>query len=106
MPNLRRETSNQLGHNVDMEHSFLDLQPGAFSDRIHMGSMRLSSRINIYLLFSFFAILIFAGMFVYVDHRVAQTLTHWRSSQDIAELVGRIETGVAKINGQEKQFSI
>lgn len=106
MPNLRRETSNQFGHNVDMEHSFLDLQPGAFSDRIHMGSMRLSSRINIYLLFSFFAILIFAGMFVYVDHRVAQTLTHWRTSQDIAELVGRIETGVAKINGQEKQFSI
>ena len=106
MPNSRSETTNQYGQNVDMEHSFLDLQPGVFSDRIHMGGMRLSSRINIYLLFSFFAILIFAGMYVYVDHRVAQTLTHWRTSQDIAELVGRIETGIAKINGQEKQFSI
>ena len=106
MPNSRRNTTNQHGQNVDMEHSFLDLQPGVFSDRVHMGGMRLSSRINIYLLFSLFAFLIFAGMYVYVDHRVDQTLTHWRASQDIAELVGRIETGVAKINGQEKQFSI
>ena len=106
MPNSRHNTTNQHGHNVDMEHSFLDLQSGVFSDRVHMGGMRLSSRINIYLSFSLFAILIFAGMYVYVDHRVDQTLTHWRTSQDIAKLVGRIETGVAKINGQEKQFSI
>ena len=53
MPNSRSETTNQYGQNVDIEHSFLDLQPGVFSDRIHMGGMRLSSRLNIYLLFSF-----------------------------------------------------
>ncbi len=89
-----------------MEHSFLDLQTGALSDRIHMGAMRLSTRINIYLFSSLFAAIIFAGMYVFVDQRVDQTLTHWRTSQDVAKLIGRIETGVAKINGQEKQFSI
>jgi hypothetical protein len=89
-----------------MEHSFLDLQAGAVTDNIHMGGMRLATRINIYLFSSVFAAFIFAGMYVYVDQRVDQTLVQWRTSQVIAELMGRIETGVAKINGQEKQFSI
>ncbi len=106
MANSRGNSTNQHSQNLDMEHSFLDLRTGAFSDRIHMGGMRLLTRINIYIFFSVFAAIIFAGMHVYVDLRVDQTLTHWRTSQEIAVLVGRIETGVAKINGQEKQFSI
>jgi hypothetical protein len=106
VPNSRGNITNKLSPNTDMEHSFLDLNAGVTSDRIHMGGMRLSTRINIYLFFSVFAAIIFAGMYVYVDQRVDQTLTHWRISQEIAKLIGRIETGVAKINGQEKEFSI
>ena len=106
VPNKLRNSTKQQSQNLDMEHSFLDLKTGALFDRIHMGGMRLSTRINIYLVFSIFAGVIFAGMYVHVDQRVDKTLTHWQSSQDIAELIGRIETGVAKINGQEKQFSI
>jgi hypothetical protein len=106
VPNSRGNITNKLSPNTDMEHSFLDLNAGVPSDRIHMGGMRLSTRINIYLFFSVFAAIIFAGMYVYVDQRVDQTLTHWRISQEIAKLIGRIETGVAKINGQEKEFSI
>ena len=106
LPNSRSSPTNQRSQTLDMEHSFLDLQGGAYSGRIHMGGMRLSTRINIYLFFSVFAAVIFAGMYVFVDQRVDQTLTNWRTSQDIAEMIGRIETGVAKINSQEKQFSI
>lgn len=106
MPNSRGNSTNQHSQNVGMEHSFLDLQTSTFSDRIHMGSMRLLTRINIYIFFSIFSATILAGMYLYVDQRVDQTLTHWRASQEIADLIGRIETGVAKINGQEKQFSI
>lgn len=104
VPETRGRTVKQLSQNADTEHNFLDLQPGTFADRIHMGGMSLSARINIYLLFSLAAFVVFAGMYIYVDQRVDQTLTHWRASQDIAELVGRVETGVAKINSQEKQF--
>ena len=106
MPNSHSDLTNQRSQNLDMEHNFLDLRTSVVSDRIHMGGMRLSTRINMYLIFSVFAAIIFAGMYVHVDQRVDKTLTHWQSSQDIAELIGRVETGVAKINGQEKQFSI
>lgn len=102
--NPRDQLHDQQGQNADTDHKFLELGSGAFADRIHMGGMRLSTRINIYLLFSLAAFIVFAGMYVYVDQRVDKTLTTWRESQDIAELIGRIETGVAKINGQEKQF--
>lgn len=104
VPKVQGPTPRQQSENTDTDHSFLDLGAGAFADRIHMGGMHLSTRINIYLLFSLAAFIIFAGMYIYVDRRVDQTLTAWRTSQDIAELVGRIETGVAKINSQEKQF--
>ncbi len=104
VPEPGRRTVKQPSRDAETEHNFLDLQPGAFADRIHMGGMRLSTRINIYLMFSLAAILVFAGMYIYVDQRVDQTLTQWRASQDVAELVGRVETGVAKINSQEKQF--
>ncbi len=102
--NTQDRMSDQQGQYADTEHKFLDLGSGAFADRIHMGGMQLSTRINIYLIFSLLAFMIFAGMYVYVDQRVDKTLTSWRHSQDIADLVGRIETGVAKINSQEKQF--
>ncbi|NQW00384.1 MAG: hypothetical protein HQ483_11845 [Rhodospirillales bacterium] len=104
MPKTREQTPRQQGRNADTEHNFLDLGNGPFADRIHMGGMRLSTRINIYLIFSFAALVVFAGMYIYVDQRVDRTLTVWRNSQNVAELVGRIETGVAKINSQEKQF--
>lgn len=102
--NPRDQLQDQQGQNADTDHKFLELGSGAFADRIHMGGMRLSTRINIYLLFSLAALMVFAGMYVYVDQRVDKTLTTWRHSQDIAELIGSIETGVARINSQEKQF--
>lgn len=104
VPKSQGPTPRQQGQNTDTDHNFLDLGTGAFADRIHMGGMRLSTRINIYLLFSLAALIVFAGMYVYVDLRVDRTLTSWRVSQDIDGLVGQIETGVAKINSQEKQF--
>ncbi len=102
--NSRDRLLDDQVENADTDHKFLELGSGAFADRIHMGGMRLSTRINIYLLFSLAALVVFAGMYVYVDQRVDKTLTTWRHSQDIADLIGRIETGVAKISGQEKQF--
>lgn len=104
VPRSQGPTPRQHGENNDSDHKFLDLGTGVFADRIHMGGMRLSTRINIYLLFSMAAFIVFGGMYIYVDQRVDQTLTSWRESQNVAELVGQIETGVAKINSQEKQF--
>ena len=66
--------------------------------------MRLSTRTNMFVLFGVFSILAFAGMYAYVDNRVDTALTTWRTSQAIADIVTKAETGVARIKGQEKQF--
>jgi len=88
----------------DDDHRFLDIRPDAFTDRMFLGGMRLSTRTNLFVLIGFAAIAAFAVMFFYVDHRVTTAFDAWRGSQDMAALVNRVETGVAKINSQEKQF--
>jgi len=86
------------------DHDFLDLRPGAFGDRTELGFTRLSTRSSLFVLFGMLSIAAFIAMYIYVDHRVAGALESWRSSQTIAALVSRAETGVARIKSQEKQF--
>jgi len=96
--------SEHYKNSTDTDHNFLDLRPGAFGDRTELGSMRLSARTNMFVLFGVFSILAFAGMYVYVDYKVDNALTAWRSSQTVAGLVNSAETGIARIKSQEKQF--
>ena len=96
--------SEHYKNSTDTDHNFLDLRPGAFGDRTELGSMRLSARTNMFVLFGVFSILAFAGMYVYVDYKVDNALTAWRSSQTVAGLVNSAETGMARIKSQEKQF--
>jgi methyl-accepting chemotaxis protein len=86
------------------EHNFLDLRTDDYGERTELGSMRLSTRSNLYVWFGIFSIIVFAGMFAYIDYRVDTALTTWRSSQVIANLITSAETGIARIKGQEKQF--
>jgi len=94
----------QYNHTTQTDHNFLDLRPGAFGDRTELGSMRLSARTNMFVMFGVLSIVAFAGMYLYVDHKVDTALSAWRSSQVVAGLVNHAETGIAQIKGQEKQF--
>ena len=91
-------------NNADTDHDFLDLRPGAFGDRTELGSMHLSTRTNMFVLFGVFAIIAFAGMYLYVDYKVDNALGAWRTSQSVADLVNKAENGIARIKSQEKQF--
>ncbi len=106
MPEYKKHTAgtHTAGYGATRDHNFLDLRTGDFGERTELGSMRLSTRSNMFVVFGLFSILAFAGMYIYVDHRVDSALTTWRSSQVIAVLVNRAETGIARIKGQEKQF--
>jgi len=95
---------NDFKNQPNTEHDFLDLRPGAFGDRTELGSLRLSSRTNLFVLFGLASIIAFAGMYFYVDLRVSDAFTAWRGSQEIANLVNKAETGIARIKSQEKQF--
>jgi methyl-accepting chemotaxis protein len=100
VPDQQKNNAN----GVASDHNFLDLRPGAFGDRTELGSMRLAARINMFIWFGVFSIIAFAGMYMYVDHRVDTALEAWRSSQTVAGLVNRADTGIARIKSQEKQF--
>ncbi len=98
------DRQNNAADAADTGHDFLDLRPGAFGDRTELGSMHLSTRTNMFVLFGVFAVLAFAGMYLYVDHKVDNALQAWRISQTVADLVNRADNGIARIKSQEKQF--
>jgi len=85
-------------------HRFLDLRAADYSDRTFMGGMRLGSRTGLFFFVCLVAAVGFAALYWHVDRKVSAALVTWKGAGETTRLVGRVEKGMARLRGHEKQF--
>lgn len=86
------------------DHEFLELRNTDYTSRTFMGGTRLSTRIGLFLLTGLAAIVAFAALFWYVDRGADRALTRYTGVTEMAVLVQRVDTDIAKLRADEKQF--
>ncbi len=93
-----------MAQDPDYEHQFLDLKGDGMDDRTFLGRSSLSTRMSMFMLIGLFAIVALAGIFIYVDQRLAGAINDARHARDIGVLTGRVEAGIARARSLEKVF--
>ncbi len=88
----------------NLDHDFLDLRAGGHSDRTFMGGYRLGARVRLFFLAGLSALVVLAGIFVFVDDRLFSALDQWSRSERMTALVARMEKGLAVARADEKTF--
>jgi methyl-accepting chemotaxis protein len=88
----------------DYEHQFLDLKGEGMDDRTFLGRTSLSARTTMFVMVGIFALIALAGIFIYVDQRLAGAINDARHARDIGQLTGRVEAGIARARSLEKVF--
>ncbi len=86
----------------NLDHDFLDLSAGGHSDRTFMGGYRLGVRARLFFLAGFGALVVLAGIFMFVDDRLFSALDQWSRSERMTALVTRMEKSLADARADEK----
>lgn len=93
-----------MSEDPNLEHGFLDLQPGEQPKSTFMGGLRLSARRRLYFLSGLLVLAIFAGLYGYAENRIFAGLNDWSQSERLAGLIARMENGIANARVEEKAF--
>jgi methyl-accepting chemotaxis protein len=88
----------------NLDHDFLDLRAGGHSDRTFMGGYRLGARARLFFLAGLGALVVLAGIFVFVDDRLFSALDQWSRAERMTALVARMEKSLAVARADEKTF--
>ncbi len=71
-------------------------------DRTFMGTMRLSTRVALFLLFGLGALILTGSVFLYADMKLSAATNKVAAAQETAELAGRVERMIWQIRGETK----
>lgn len=93
-----------MADNSQNGHQFLNLRAADYSDRTFLGGMRLSSRSGLFFLICLIAAAGFTALYWHVDREVTRALDGWKAAHEMTNLVGRVDKGLARLRGHEKQF--
>ncbi|NQU61899.1 MAG: HAMP domain-containing protein [Rhodospirillales bacterium] len=88
----------------NLEHDFLELSAADKADHTFLGTMRLSGRANLFLISGLVAIVLFAGIMLFADHRLQSALDAAAAAERMAAQVQLVEKGIAHARGEEKTF--
>ena len=88
----------------DYDHTYLALRRPTYASRTFMGGTALSTRTGLFVIFGLLAIMIFAGLIVHVNDRVAAAHLGLERAQNLNALVTSVARGQAALQAAEKRY--
>lgn len=90
----------------DLDQPYLALRRPGYAGRTFLGGLQLSTRTGLFVALGLLATIVFAGIVVHVNDRVAGALRGLVQAQTLTAAVTRVERGQSDLRSREKQYTL
>ncbi len=92
-----------MSRESQLNEPYLDLRAQEYADKSFLGGTPLSTRTALYFFIGVIAMAALATVYVYVDDRLARSLSTWKDAQRISSAISELNTAIEDVRVQDRR---